>query len=638
MSYDLVIKNGIVVDGTGAKRYQADVAIADGKVAEIGKVTEGAKRTIDADGLVVAPGFVDPHTHYDAQICWDGAVTPSSWHGVTSVVMGNCGVGIAPCKPETREIAMSDLVNVEGIPFDVLNKGITWDWETFPEFMDAAAARKPSLNLAFIAPLTPFRHYVMGEASMERAATPEETAKIAKLIGEAVDAGALGFSSTTLNQHMGFEGKPLACRNASREEMKAYANQLKERGKGAIEIALTRQVGVLEQDQCELLDFLLTESGRPVTFIALFDRDDIPEAVRDTLRRAAPMIAKGARPQTSPLPLTREVDMNNPFSFAAFPAWKRVFADTSKEAQKTVYADPAFRNQFREDLKNPTGFSNWGRIGVYAVKNPALKQLEGKSIAEIAQEQGKDGVDAFLDLVLADDLQCELTMASWNTREDRMKELLNNKSILMALGDGGAHVDMLCDAGYPTYLLGTWVREKQAITLEEGVRKLTSDPADLFGLKDRGRLAKGAPADVAIFDPARDRLEQPRRAPLRPARRRQAHRHAVARRRIHRRQRRGHLGAGQAHRGQGGQGAARIRPPTRQPCRATTSASSNAGVPRPARKVASATLPPMRWVCGAPATNRPSSTAARNWAGVSAVRSVSGTTPGAAAWRLAAQP
>jgi len=443
MSYDLVIKNGTVVDGTGAARYQADVAIEGGKVAEIGKVTEGAKRTIDAHGLVVAPGFVDPHTHYDAQICWDGAVTPSSWHGVTSVVMGNCGVGIAPCKPETREIAMKDLVNVEGIPFDVLNKGITWDWETFPQFMDAAAARKPSLNLAFIAPLTPFRHYVMGEASMDRAATPEETAKIAGLIGEAVDAGALGFSSTTLNQHMGFEGKPLACRNA------------------------------------------------------------IPEAVRDTLRRAAPMIAKGARPQTSPLPLTREVDMKNPFAFGAFPAWKRVFQDMSPAAHKQVYADPAFRNQFREDLKNPTGFSNWGRIGVYAVKNPALKALEGKPISEIAKEQGKDGVDAFLDLVLADNLECELTMASWNTREDRMRELLNNKSILMALGDGGAHVDMLCDAGYPTYLLGTWVREKQALTLEEGVRKLTSDPADLFGLKDRGRLAKGAPADVAIFDPTR---------------------------------------------------------------------------------------------------------------------------------------
>src|SRR5438132_6872744 len=226
MAHDLVIKNGMLVDGTGAPARRADVAISGGTIAEIGRVTDGAATVIDAADLVVAPGFIDPHTHYDAQICWDGAVTPSSWHGVTSVVMGNCGVGIAPCKPETREIAMKDLVNVEGIPFDVLNKGITWDWETFPQFMDAAAARNPSLNLAFIAPLTPFRHYVMGEASMERAATAEETHKIAKLIGEAVDAGALGFSSTTLNQHMGFEGKPLACRNASREELKAYANEL----------------------------------------------------------------------------------------------------------------------------------------------------------------------------------------------------------------------------------------------------------------------------------------------------------------------------------------------------------------------------------------------------------------------------
>lgn len=503
MPYDLVIKNGTVVDGTGAARYQADVAISDGKVVEIGKVTEGAARTIDAHGLIVAPGFVDPHTHYDAQICWDGAVTPSSWHGVTSVVMGNCGVGIAPCKPAAREIAMKDLVNVEGIPFDVLNKGITWDWETFPEFMDAAAARRPSLNLAFIAPLTPFRHWVMGEASMDRAATPEETAKIAALIGEAVDAGALGFSSTTLNQHMGYEGKPLACRNASREELKAYAGELKKRRKGTIEIALTRQVGVLEQDQCELLEFLLDESQRPVTFIALFDRDDMPDAVRDTLRRAAPMIAKGARPQTSPLPLTRECNMDNPFAFAAFPSWKRVFADTSREAQKKVYADRTFRDQFRHDLKNPTGFSDWRRIVAHDVRNPALKQLEGKSIADIAAAQGKDNVDAFLDLVLADNLDVELTISSWNTREDRMRELLNNKAILMALGDGGAHVDMLCDAGYPTYLLGNWVREKEAITLEEGVRKLTSDPADLFGLSDRGRLAKGVPADVAIFDPSR---------------------------------------------------------------------------------------------------------------------------------------
>src|SRR5215472_13415695 len=190
MGYDLLIKNGTVVDGTGAARFQADVAVADGRIAEVGKVTESAKRTIDADGLVVAPGFVDPHTHYDAQICWDGAVTPSSWHGVTSVVMGNCGVGIAPCKAAAREIAMRDLVSVEGIPFDVLNKGITWDWESFPEYMDAAARRGSALNLGFIAPLTPFRHYVMGADSLERAATPAETAEIRGLLAEAVNAGA----------------------------------------------------------------------------------------------------------------------------------------------------------------------------------------------------------------------------------------------------------------------------------------------------------------------------------------------------------------------------------------------------------------------------------------------------------------
>ncbi|MGE5201583.1 MAG: amidohydrolase family protein, partial [Acidobacteriota bacterium] len=240
MPYDLLIKNGLVVDGTGAPGRRADVAISGGTIAEIGKISDGAEKTIDAADLVVAPGFVDPHTHYDAQICWDGAVTPSSWHGVTSVVMGNCGVGIAPCKPETREIAMRDLVNVEGIPFDVLDKGITWDWETFPEFLAAAERRRPSLNLGFLAPLTPFRHYVMGEASMERAADAEERQKIQALIAEAVDAGALGFSSTILNQHLGYEGRPLACRNADRAELGAYVRVLKTRGKGAIEIALTR--------------------------------------------------------------------------------------------------------------------------------------------------------------------------------------------------------------------------------------------------------------------------------------------------------------------------------------------------------------------------------------------------------------
>lgn len=501
MSYDLLIKNATLVDGTGAAARHGDVAVSAGRIAAIGKVAGSAKQTIDASDCVVAPGFIDPHTHYDAQICWDAAVTPSPWHGVTSVVMGNCGVGIAPCRPTEREVAMRDLVNVEAIPFDVLERGITWDWETFPQFMDAAAARRPTVNLGFLAPLTPFRHYVMGEASMERAATKEETQRISALLAEAMDAGAFGFSSTVLNQHMGFGGRPLACRNASLEEYTAYSNVLKQKNKGAIEVALTRQIAVLEDDQYELLDLLLAQSNRPVTFIAMFDRDDIPEAVRDTLRKAAPLIKRGARPQTSPLPLTREVNMRNPFSFAPFPSWGRVFADQSKSAQAAVYGDRAFRDRFREDLKRPLTFGNWSRVRVHEVRSPALKQFEGQTIADIAKAQGKDGVDAFLDMTLQDDLEIEFTLSTFNHRVDRMKEILSNRDILIGLGDGGAHVDMLCDSGYPTYLLGTWVREHQALTLEEGVRRLTSDPADFYGIRDRGRLKPGLAADLTIFDP-----------------------------------------------------------------------------------------------------------------------------------------
>ncbi|MDH5352415.1 MAG: amidohydrolase family protein [Betaproteobacteria bacterium] len=499
---DLLLKNGTLVDGTGAAARRADVGIANGKIVEVGGISGAAGKVIDATGLVVAPGFIDPHTHYDAQICWDGATTPSSWHGVTTVVMGNCGVGIAPCRPQAREVAMRDLVNVEAIPFEVLDAGITWDWETFPQYLDAAEKRGSSMNLAFLAPLTPFRHYVMGEASLERAASETEMQQIKQLLGEAMDAGAFGFSSTLLNQHLGYQGKPLACRNASREELKAYCNVLKERGKGAIEIAMTKQLGVMDDEELELLDFMLAESHRPITFIAMFDREDISEALRTSLKRAAPMIAKGARPQTSPLPLTREINMRNPFSFAGFPSWKRAFVDKSKAAQAAVYRDPAFRAAFREDLKNPATFLNWSRITVHEVKNPKLQRLEGRTVAEIAKQQGKDGVDALLDLTLEDDLDNEFTLKSFNSREDRMAEVLRNRDMLLGLGDGGAHLDMLCDSGYPTFVLGTWVREKKVLTLEEAVRRMTSDPADFFGIKDRGRIAPGMAADLVLFDPA----------------------------------------------------------------------------------------------------------------------------------------
>jgi len=501
--FDILIRGGLVVDGTGAAARKADVGVLNGKIFAVSnELKEKSAQIIDASGLVVAPGFIDPHTHYDAQICWDGAVSPSSWHGVTSVVMGNCGVGIAPCRPAAREIAMKDLVNVEAIPFEVLNAGITWDWESFPQYMDAAQRRKPSLNLAFMAPLTPFRHYVMGEASMERAASASEVSQISSLLGEAVDAGAFGFSSTLLNQHMGYGARPLACRNASRDEIKAYCNVLRDRGKGSIEYAMTRQIAVLETPEVELLEFMLEESRRPVTFIAMFDRDDLPEAARETMQKVKPLIARGARPQTSPLPLTRELVMRSPFAFAAFPSWKRLFEDTSKAAQASVYRDPLFRNSFRKDLKSPLTFADWARITVHEVKNLSLKKHEGKTVAELAAARGVDGVDALLDLTLEDDLENEFTVQSWNTRIDRMAELLGDKSVLLGLGDGGAHLDMLCDSGYPTYVLGTWVRERKVLTLEEAVRRMTSDPADFFGIKGRGRIAPGLAADLVLFDPA----------------------------------------------------------------------------------------------------------------------------------------
>jgi N-acyl-D-amino-acid deacylase len=498
MAYDLVIKNGTVIDGTGAFRRRADVAVKDGKVAEIGKVTDGAKETIDASDLIVSPGFVDPHTHYDAQICWDPLVSCTSWHGVTTVVMGNCGVGIAPCKPAAQEVAAWDLVNVEAIPFEALSKGIRWEWETFPEFIAAAERRGAGINLAFLAPLTPFRHYVMGQESMEREATIDETARIAGLLREAVHAGAFGFSTTTLPQHIGYQGRPLACRLASSDELKAYANVLRDAGRGAIEIALTRRSGRMSEDEQGLLEFLLDESTRPVTWLAMASRPDKPEASDDTLRRLEPLIKRGGVPQVLCKPFVVQMDLRNPFSFADMELWGPVF-NQPLEKQKAFYSDPAFRGAFREELKRPHLFQGkWNRVEVLEVANPALKQYERKTVGEIADQRHEDPLDTFFNLALQDDLNIQYTMQQYH--EEGIQRLISDPRTMIGLSDGGAHVNMLCDAGYCTYLLGTWVRERQAMTLENAIKRITSEPADFFGIKDRGRLKVGLPADVAIFD------------------------------------------------------------------------------------------------------------------------------------------
>src|SRR6266849_4613590 len=496
MAYDLIIKNGTVIDGTGSFRRRADVAVKDGIVAEIGRIKDGAAKTIDASDLIVTPGFVDPHTHYDAQICWDPLVSCTSWHGVTTVLMGNCGVGIAPCKPAVREVAAWDLVNVEAIPFDALAKGISWEWETFPDFMAAAERRGAGINLAFLAPLTPFRRYVLGDESMEREARPDEIAQVASLLREAVTCGAFGFSTTTLPQHIGYQGRPLACRLASRDELKAYANVLRDAGRGAIEIALTRSPGMLADDEYELLDFLLTESGRPVTWLSPRKRVDKPNSYRETLEKAGPLIKRGALPQVSNLPLVNQLDLRSPFLMASFPSWGRIF-NQPVEVQKRHYMDPAFRAAFREDLKNPRVFhGKWDLLSVKEVVNPAMKPLEGRTVTDIARERGRDALDTFLDLAVEDDLELQYTLILFEVAP----ELLGDPRTLIGVSDGGAHVDNLCDAGYPTNLIGEWVRDEGLLSLEHAVKRMTSEPADYFGIKRRGRIAPGNAADLVIFD------------------------------------------------------------------------------------------------------------------------------------------
>ncbi len=503
MTYDLVIKNGTVVDGTGAPRFRADIGIKDGLIVEVGKVAGSSARTIDAADLIVAPGFVDPHTHYDAQICWDDVTSPSSWHGVTSVVMGNCGVGLAPCRPAAREIAAWDLVNVEAIPIEVLEKGVTWDWETFPEYMDAAARRGSGLNLGFLAALTPFRHYVLGEESMERAATTAETAQISALLRAAMDAGAMGFTTTNVGQHIGYQGRPLACRLASREELISYSHVLRDVGRGAIELALTNEVSVVDAAERELLDLLLTESGRPVTWLALLNREDNPEAPQNTLRETADLLSRGAIPQVTCRPLIVQIDLRKPFLFANMACWNPVF-NRPPEEQVQIYRDPKFRAAFREALKTPMIFSgDWSRAVIHEVENPTLRPLLGRNVEAIARERGKDAMDTFLDLALEDNLRLQYTYELFNSDESRIPELIKDPRTLIGLSDGGAHVDMLCDAGYCTYLIGTWVREREVMTLEHAVKRITTEPAALFGITQRGRIAPGLAADFAIFDLAR---------------------------------------------------------------------------------------------------------------------------------------
>jgi N-acyl-D-aspartate/D-glutamate deacylase len=499
--YELLIKNGTIVDGSGAPGFRADLAVSGGRIVELGAVTGSAARVIDASDLIVAPGFIDPHTHYDAQICWDPLVTCSSWHGVTTVIMGNCGVGLAPCKPAERDIATANLVHVEAIPYEVLNKGLPWDWESFPQYMDAAARRGLGINVGFLAALSPFRQFVMGNEAMEREATAVETTQIRSLLGEALEAGALGLSLTVLPQHLGYKAQPLACRLASHDELRAYAGLLRERGQGTIEVALTKKPSAVSDKEYALLELLVSESERPVTWLNLRDRDDDPEAWTNTLERVAPLLERGSRPQVAVRPLVVEFNLRNPFLFAGMRSAKPVFGEATPEDQKRAYADAEFRRAFGADLERSTVFRDiWQRTKIKEVTNPALKAAEWKTIADIAQQRGVAPLDAFFDIALEDDLGLDYLLPLLDINEERVAKKFSDPRTLIGISDSGAHVDMLCNAGYPSYLLGTFVRDKQALSVEYAVRRITSEPAQFFGISDRGALRAGLAADITIFD------------------------------------------------------------------------------------------------------------------------------------------
>jgi N-acyl-D-aspartate/D-glutamate deacylase len=502
MAYDLLVKNGTIVDGTGAPAYHGNIATAGGRIVEVGDVDGPAARVIDASDLIVSPGFIDPHTHYDAQICWDPLVTCSSWHGVTTVIMGNCGVGLAPCRPTAKEheIAAMNLEHVEAIPYDVLEGGLTWDWQTFPDYVQAAQRRGAGINLGFLAALSPFRHWVMGEEAMSRSATEQETAEIRRLLSDAIAAGALGFSLTVMPQHLGYKGQPLACRLASDDELRAYGGMLREAGRGVIEIALTRRPSTLSKREYQLIELLMDSSGRPVTWLNLRDSDDHPEACMKTLETAAPLIARGGRPQVAVRPLIIDFHLRNPFIFGMLECCKPLFAAPTVEDKKRIYSSPDFRAAFRAQFRRGNQQKWWDSVKIKEVSNPRLEPALWRSIAEVAHTRGEDPLDVFFDLPLEDDLNLVYLVPLLDINPERVARKLSDPRTMIGISDGGAHVDMLCNAGYPTYLLGTFVRERQAVELEHAVKRITSEPAAFFGLRDRGRLAPGMAADITIFD------------------------------------------------------------------------------------------------------------------------------------------
>jgi N-acyl-D-amino-acid deacylase len=502
MDFDLVIRGGTLVDGTGRDPVRGDIGIRGGRIVALGEAKGDAGQVIDAAGLVVAPGFIDVHTHYDAQVMWDRMLTISPWHGVTTVVMGNCGFGVAPTRPEHRGLIMRTLEKVEGMSLDALQAGLgeRWPFETFPQYLDAVEQRGTALNVAVLLGHTPLRLYVMGEEATERAATAEEIARMRALVREAIDAGALGFATSKASTHVGYGGKPVPSRAADLGEIQALAGALGEAGQGIVQATVGRDLFFPE------FEAIARATGRPVTWTALLAGMMGPGSHRDLLARSRELVQRGLQvvPQVTCRTLNFEFQFKAPFLFEGMSVFRPVAA--ADEAGKArLYADPEFRRAFKESFDRPRAGAvfagaSWTRTWIsWCPSEPALEE---RTVSEVAADRGVHPIDLALDLALATKLDARFRMAVFNHDEDEVVELLREHDTVLGLSDAGAHASQLCDACFATHLLGRWVREKQAIALPEAVRMLTSRPAEVFGISDRGRLAPGLAADVVVFDPA----------------------------------------------------------------------------------------------------------------------------------------
>ena len=493
MGKSTVIKNGRVVDGTGSPAFVADVRIEDGRITAIGDNLTGDD-VVDATGRVVAPGFIDIHTHYDAQVFWDPALTPSCYHGVTTVVAGNCGFTIAPTRAGDRDLIARTMEKVEDMDPATLNAGIPWEFETFGEYLDSIRTRGSLLNFASYIGHTALRIFVMGDEAVGRTATDDEIVRMADIVREAMDAGAAGFASSFAVTHRGADGQPIPSRWADRREIDALCAAVGDSGRGVI--------GVNGGENLSLPDCyeLQPRIGGPITYTALLTTSQGTHLKAAEIHRAG--VARGVNvwPQVSCRPLSFSQTMVEPFTLNINPVFAELMPLTLDE-RRAAYTDPAWRARAIEFWASGQVLSpRWDAFEIMeAASSP---ELIGRRVAHLAEEMGMSPFDALLEVTLREpDLKLRVKALLANDDVDGITMLLNTDQCTLGLSDAGAHVGQLCDAVLPTDLLGSWVRERRALTLEQAINKLTKVQADLFGFADRGVLRPGAHADVVVFDP-----------------------------------------------------------------------------------------------------------------------------------------